>query len=163
MPPGAKVIYLGSHGDAGASRADVVLPGAAYTEKPGTYVNTEGRPQRAFAAVYPPGNARDDWKVVRALSEMVNPPQTTLPYNTLADVRARLADVAPAFGRPEEVQPALWLNGAAYAHKAQGKAAGTAAPLTSIVDNYYMTDYISRASAVMARATASRRAAAAAK
>ena len=161
VPPGAKVIYLGSHGDAGASRADVVLPGAAYTEKPGTYVNTEGRPQRAFAAVYPPGNARDDWKVVRALSELVHPPQTTLPYNTLADVRARLADIAPAFARPEEVQAALWLNGAAYAHKAQAgaKAAGAAAPLRSIVDNYYMTDYISRASAVMARATAARRAA----
>jgi len=160
VPPGAKVIYLGSHGDAGATRADVILPGAAYTEKPGTYVNTEGRTQRAFAAVHPPGNARDDWKIVRALSEMVLPEQSCLPYSTLAGVRARLAEVAPSLARPEEVQPALWLNGAAYAHKAADAAkAPVAGPLRSIVDNYYMTDPISRASAVMARATAAKRAA----
>jgi len=154
VPPGAKVVYLGSHGDAGASRADVVLPGAAYTEKPGTYVNTEGRPQRAHAAVTPPGNGRDDWKVLRALSEVISP-AATLPYNTLAGVRARLADIAPHFARPEETQPSLWLNGAAYAHKPKA-AKASAAPLSSIVENYYMTDVISRASAVMARATAAR-------
>ena len=66
---GAFVIYQGHHGDAGAHRADVILPGAAYTEKNGLYVNTEGRPQRGFRAVFPPGEAREDWKILRALSE----------------------------------------------------------------------------------------------
>ena len=159
VPAGAAVIYLGSHGDAGAARATVVLPGAAYTEKAGTYVNTEGRAQLAHAAVSPPGNAREDWKVLRALSELALP--APLPYDTLAAVRQRLAAVAPALARPDEVQPALWLNGAAYAHKAapkDAKAAKAAPPLKSWVENYYMTDAITRASAVMARATAARKA-----
>jgi NADH dehydrogenase (ubiquinone) Fe-S protein 1 len=157
VPDSAKVIYIGSHGDAGAARADVVLPGAAYTEKPGTYVNTEGRPQRANAAVTPPGSARDDWKVLRALSEVAG---VTLPYDTLAGVRARLAAVAPSFSQPEEVQASLWLNGGAFAHvpevKAKRGAKEAAPPLTSAVANYYMTDVISRASAVMARCTAAK-------
>jgi len=159
VPAGAAVIYLGSHGDAGAARATVVLPGAAYTEKAGTYVNTEGRAQLAHAAVSPPGNAREDWKVLRALSELALP--APLPYDTLAAVRQRLAAVAPALARPDEVQPALWLNGAAYAHKAaakDAKGAKAAPPLKSWVENYYMTDAITRASAVMARATAARKA-----
>jgi NADH dehydrogenase (ubiquinone) Fe-S protein 1 len=161
VPAGATVIFLGSHGDAGASRAHVVLPGAAYTEKAGTYVNTEGRAQLAHAAVSPPGNAREDWKVLRALSEVAAAP---LPYGSLAGVRARLAAIAPHLGRPDEVHPALWLNGAAYAHKAEAvKKSGAdkkaaAAPLKSSVDNFYMTDAITRASAVMARATAARKA-----
>jgi NADH dehydrogenase (ubiquinone) Fe-S protein 1 len=137
----------------------VVLPGAAYTEKAGTYVNTEGRAQLAHAAVSPPGNAREDWKVLRALSELALP--APLPYDTLAAVRQRLAAVAPALARPDEVQPALWLNGAAYAHKAaakDAKGAKAAPPLKSWVENYYMTDAITRASAVMARATAARKA-----
>jgi NADH dehydrogenase (ubiquinone) Fe-S protein 1 len=166
VPPGATVVFLGSHGDAGAARADVVLPGAAYTEKAGTYVNTEGRAQLAHAAVSPPGNGREDWKVLRALSEVVGAP---LPYASLSGVRARLAAIAPHMGRPDEVQPAVWLNGAAYAHKAaaaaaaapaaKGKGGAAAAPpLKSFVDNFYMTDAITRASAVMARATAARKA-----
>ena len=73
------VVYQGHHGDAGAARADVILPGAAYTEKPGTYVNTEGRVQRGFLAVYPPGEAREDWKILRAFSDVVG---HTLPYDT---------------------------------------------------------------------------------
>src|SRR6202042_1521616 len=94
--PGAFVIYQGSHGDRGAARADVILPGAAYTEKSGLYVNTEGRVQRSLLAVYPPGEAREDWKIVRAFSEMVG---RTLPYDTLDALRARLEQVNPAFGR----------------------------------------------------------------
>ena len=62
------MVYQGHHGDAGAQRADVILPGAAYTEKSGTYVNTEGRVQRGFMAVYPPGEAREDWTILRAFS-----------------------------------------------------------------------------------------------
>ena len=90
------MVYQGHHGDAGAARADVILPGAAYTEKPGTYVNTEGRVQRGLLAVYPPGEAREDWKIMRAFSEMVG---HTLPYDTIDAVRARLEQVNPVFGR----------------------------------------------------------------
>ena len=78
------MIYQGHHGDAGAHRADVILPGAAYTEKPGTYVNTEGRVQLADRAVFPPGEAREDWAILRALSERLG---KTLPYDTLDQVR----------------------------------------------------------------------------
>ena len=86
----AFVIYQGHHGDAGAHRADVILPGAAYTEKPGTYVNTEGRVQLGQRAVFPPGEAREDWAILRALSERLG---KTLPYDTLDQVRARLVAV----------------------------------------------------------------------
>ena len=88
------VIYQGHHGDAGAARADVILPGAAYTEKSGTYVNTEGRVQRGFAATHPPGEAREDWKIVRALSTHAG---HTLPYDTIEALRARMEQVNPVF------------------------------------------------------------------
>jgi len=151
-PPSAFVVYQGHHGDAGAARADVVLPGAAYTEKPGTYVNTEGRAQRAMPAVAPHGQAQEDWKILRALSEVCG---AALPYDDLAGVRARLAEVAPHFARVDDVEPALWLNGATYAHVSKDRAKGLddAAPLASSVANFYMTDAISRASATMAKAT----------
>lgn len=151
-PPGAFVVYQGHHGDAGAARADVVLPGAAYTEKPGTYVNTEGRAQRAMPAVAPHGQAQEDWKILRALSEVCG---AALPYDDLDGVRARLAEIAPHFARVDDVEPALWLNGATYAHvsKDRAKVLDDAAPLASSVVNFYMTDAISRASATMAKAT----------
>jgi NADH-quinone oxidoreductase subunit G len=140
----AFVIYQGHHGDAGAHRADVILPGAAYTEKNATYVNTEGRPQRARLAVFPPGEAREDWKIIRALSETVG---KRLPYDTLKQVRARLVAVNPVFGTPELVTPAPW------------GAFGTAGPVEptpfgSPIANFYMTDPISRASETMAKCTA---------
>jgi len=161
VPDGAFVVYQGHHGDKGAARADVVLPGAAYTEKDGTYVNTEGRPQRGRAAVPPPGQARDDWAVLRAVSEVVGAP---LPYDTLDQVRARLADVAPHLARTGEVSAPLWLGGAAAAKAGLGMG-GTAldasAPLTSPVSNFYMTDAISRASQTMAKCVLARQAEAA--
>ena len=150
-PAGAFVVYQGHHGDAGAAKADVVLPGAAYTEKPGTYVNTEGRAQRAMPAIAPHGQAQEDWKIIRALSEMCG---SALPYDTLQEVRARLAEVAPHFARVDDVEPALWLNGATYAHvPAKAAKADDATPMGSSVSNFYMTDAISRASATMAKAT----------
>jgi|TARA_B110000977_G_scaffold147010_1_gene186339 NADH dehydrogenase (ubiquinone) Fe-S protein 1 len=106
--PGAFVVYQGHHGDVGAAKADVVLPGAAYTEKPGTYVNTEGRAQRAMPAVAPHGQAQEDWKIIRALSEMCG---VSLPYDDLAGVRRRLEEIAPHFARVDDVEPAMWLNG----------------------------------------------------
>jgi len=83
---------MGHHGDKGATDADVILPGAAYTEKNGTYVNTEGRVQLGRTAVSPPGAAREDWKIVRVLSELA---ETKLPYDTLKQVRERIEEVAP--------------------------------------------------------------------
>jgi NADH-quinone oxidoreductase subunit G len=142
------VVYQGHHGDVGAARADVILPGAAYTEKSGTYVNTEGRVQRSLLAVYPPGEAREDWKIVRAFSEMVG---RTLPYDTLDALRARLEQVNPAFGRIGFLPR--------FGCSDQGGPAGdpaalSDAPFVPAIANYYQTDPISRASPTMAACTA---------
>ncbi len=140
----AFVVYLGHHGDVGASRSDVVLPGAAYVEKNATWVNTEGRPQLGQRAMFPPGDARDDWAVIRALSEAVG---HTLPYDDLASVRARLAEAAPSFGSPDEVRPAAW-----GAFGADGAMASE--PFASPILDFYMTDPICRASETMAACSA---------
>ncbi|MEN3163468.1 NADH-quinone oxidoreductase subunit NuoG [Tistrella mobilis] len=141
----AFVIYQGHHGDAGAHRADVVLPGAAYTEKNATYVNLEGRPQRAHLAVFPVGEAREDWKILRALSGVLG---KALPYDDLSGVRARMAAIAPRLAKIDRIEPA-GLGGAFGQTGAPDKA-----PLSSPVTNYYMTDPISRASKTMATCTA---------
>ena len=85
VPDGTFVVYIGTHGDRGAHRADVILPGAAYTEKSGIYVNTEGRVQMANRAAFPPGEAREDWAIIRALSDVLG---KKLPYDSLARVAA---------------------------------------------------------------------------
>jgi NADH-quinone oxidoreductase subunit G len=140
----AFVIYQGHHGDKGAHRADVILPGAAYTEKSATYVNTEGRAQRTARAAFPPGDAREDWRILRALSEAVG---KKLPYDSLEAVRARLAAVHPAFGNIACVTPAAWGS--------FGSAGSLSdAPLVSPIANFYQTDPISRASKTMAECTA---------
>jgi NADH-quinone oxidoreductase subunit G len=140
----AFVIYQGHHGDRGAARADVVLPGAAYTEKDATYVNTEGRPQRAERAIFPPGEAKEDWKILRALSEALG---HTVPLNTLDQVRARMAELAPQLAVPGHIQPAPWQG-----FGRQGKL-GSAAFVMPTLD-FYRTDSISRASTVMAECSA---------
>lgn len=91
LPADCTVIYLGHHGDAGAPIADIVLPGSAYTEKQATYVNAEGRAQQTLAAVTAPGLAREDWKVFRALSEVIGQP---LKYDTLDELRTRLEQIS---------------------------------------------------------------------
>jgi NADH-quinone oxidoreductase subunit G len=139
----AFVIYQGHHGDAGAHRADVILPGAAYTEKNATYVNTEGRAQMARLSVFPPGDAREDWKIVRALAETLG---KTLPYDSLGQVRRRLAEAAPVFRAIDSVTPA---EPATFA--ATGKVDD--APFAMPIENYYMTDPISRVSPTMAKCT----------
>jgi NADH-quinone oxidoreductase subunit G len=142
----AFVIYQGHHGDAGAHRADVILPGAAYTEKPGIYVNTEGRVQVGRRAGYPPGDAREDWAILRALSERLG---KTLPYDTRHQVRAQLVAVNRAFAAIDQQAPGAW--------GPVGKpGATTDAPLKSAVPNFYMTCPISRASKTMADCMASR-------
>jgi NADH-quinone oxidoreductase subunit G len=142
----AFVIYQGHHGDAGAHRADVILPGAAYTEKPGTYVNTEGRAQLALRAGYPPGDAREDWAILRALSERLG---KTLPYDTLDQVRSRLVAVNKSFAALDQQVAGAWGG--------FGKAGDIAdAPFASPIANFYMTCPISRASRTMAECMASR-------
>ncbi len=143
----AFVVYQGHHGDAGANRADVILPGAAYTEKTATYVNTEGRAQRTKLAVFPPGEAREDWTIVRALSDVLG---QTLPYDTPAGVRACLTAKSPVFSAIDRIVPARWGR-----FGAEGPM--DAAPFKSPVANFYMTDPISRASHIMAECTQMRR------
>ncbi len=142
------VVYQGHHGDRGAARADVILPGAAYTEKSGTYVNTEGRVQRGEFAVFPPGEAREDWRILRAFAETLG---HRLPYDDLTALRQRLAAVAPVFGRVDE----LPRRGAVDLAPPAGDpdALGTE-PFVPAVMNYYQTDSISRASPTMAACTA---------
>jgi NADH-quinone oxidoreductase subunit G len=142
----AFVVYQGHHGDAGANRADVILPGAAYTEKPGTYVNMEGRVQLGRRAAYPPGEAREDWAILRALSERLG---KTLPYDTLDQARARMIWVNPRFAALEQQSAGDWAS-----FGKPGEIAST--PFVSPVTNFYMTCPISRASRTMAECTASR-------
>ncbi len=154
--PNTFVVYQGHHGDKGAACADVILPGAAYTEKTATYISTEGRVQRTELALFPPGEAREDWKIIRAFSAMIDKP---LPYDTLPAVRARLAAVNPVFERRDH----LPRFGCSDLTAPSGDATAlTSAPFVPAIANYYMTDPISRASATMAACTAAHAPAAAA-
>ncbi|WP_343562929.1 NADH-quinone oxidoreductase subunit NuoG [Kiloniella sp. b19] len=139
----AFVVYQGSHGDRGAVAADVVLPGATYAEKNGTYVNTEGRVQLGRLAVFAPGEAREDWTILRALSEQIG---EALPYDNLGQLRQRLIEVNPVFAALDTLQAAEWAD-----FGKAGELSGEA--FASNVSNYYMTDPISRASATMAACT----------
>jgi NADH-quinone oxidoreductase subunit G len=134
------VVYQGHHGDAGANRADVILPGAAYTEKNATYVNLEGRPQLALAAGAPRGDAREDWAILRALSEALG---RTLPFDSLGDVRDALVADNAIFARPGELDPAPWGS-----FGATGPIEDT--PVSPAIANFYMTNAVCRASVTMA-------------
>jgi NADH-quinone oxidoreductase subunit G len=137
----AFVIYQGHHGDRGARAADVVLPGAAYTEKDATWVNTEGRVQLGRLAVYPPGDAREDWKILRALSEQLG---KRLPYDLLGQLRRRMLEANPGFARIDEIVPSAW-----GAFGTEGPVEPT--PFAYPVADFYQTDPISRASVTMAK------------
>ncbi|MDY0883012.1 NADH-quinone oxidoreductase subunit NuoG [Dongia soli] len=139
----AFVVYQGHHGDAGAHRADVILPGAAYTEKDGTYMNTEGRAQLALKAIFPPGEAREDWAILRALSAVLGKP---LPYDNLGQLRQRLYQLNARFQRINTIEPGSW-------QKFGNDAPVDSKPFMPAIANYYMTDPISRASETMAKCT----------
>jgi NADH-quinone oxidoreductase subunit G len=139
----AFVVYQGHHGDAGAHRADVILPGAAYTEKNGTYVNTEGRVQRGWRAVFPPGDAREDWTIIRALSDVLG---CKLPYDNISAVRKHMTEANKSFECLDEAPSENW-------DKFGSDGSLGDAPFESPVDNFYMTDPISRASETMAECT----------
>ena len=148
VKPGPFVVYIGSHGDRGAHRADVILPGAAYPEKSALYVNTEGRVQMAERAGFPPGDAREDWAILRALSAVLD---CTLPYDSLAQLRKAMAASHPHFMRLGEFAP-----GNAADIEKLAKLGGTPdkKPFASSVGDFYLTNPIARASAVMAECSA---------
>lgn len=136
----AFVIYQGHHGERGARRADVILPGAAYTEKDSTYVNTEGRVQLTRRAVFPPGEAREDWKIIRAISGAIGRP---LPFNALRELRRQMWEKYPILAELDATTRASW------------QPFGEAGPVADNafeypIDDFYRTDPISRASRTMA-------------
>jgi NADH-quinone oxidoreductase subunit G len=143
-PDGTFVVYIGTHGDRGAHRADVILPGAAYTEKSGIYVNTEGRVQMASRASFPPGEAREDWAIIRALSEVMG---KKLPYDSFATLRQALFKAVPHLMRVDRIE-----TGNADAIKTLAGKGGSVekAPFKTSVEDFYLTNPIARASAVMA-------------
>ena len=137
-------MYQGHHGDRGANIADVVLPGAAYTEKEGCYVNTEGRPQYGQVATQPPGDAREDWAILRALSAKLG---LTLPYDSFNALREKMIQICPEFGDPNIISKAEWGE-----FGLEGSLEDTT-PYSSAVKNYFMTDPVSRASTTMLECT----------
>lgn len=141
ISPSAFVVYQGHHGDIGAMRADVILPGSAYTEKDGLYVNTEGRVQMGKKAASAPGEAKEDWKILRALSAEIGKP---LPYDNMYQLRQRLVKEFPTFAKIDAVEPAEW----GFFGKA---GAVNSTPFSSAVKNFYMTNVITRASQTMAK------------
>ncbi|MGI3901533.1 MAG: NADH-quinone oxidoreductase subunit NuoG [Janthinobacterium lividum] len=144
VEPGAFVVYQGSHGDRGAHRADVILPGAAYTEKPGLYVNTEGRVQQSDRAVFPPGEAREDWAILRALSDHIG---ARLPFDSYRALKATLQETVPHMARVEQIVPA---TGNVLSTLAALGGEVDRAAFASPVQDFYLTNPIARCSAVMA-------------
>jgi NADH-quinone oxidoreductase subunit G len=145
---GAFVVYIGTHGDRGAMRADVVLPGAAYPEKSATYVNTEGRVQMATRASFPPGDAREDWAILRALSDVLG---HRLPYDSLAALRQTLYKAHPHLLRIGQIAPA---DAGALSKLAALGGSPDRTPFGSMIEDFYFTNPIARASAVMAECSA---------
>ncbi|WP_223478561.1 NADH-quinone oxidoreductase subunit NuoG [Oricola indica] len=141
---GAFTVYIGTHGDVGAHHADVILPASAYTEKSATYVNTEGRVQATTRAGFAPGDAKEDWAILRALSDVLG---HKLPFDSLAQLRAALYEAYPHFARIDTIEPGNTDDIAALAKK--GGETGKSA-FASPVKDFYLTNPIARASAVMA-------------
>ena len=147
IPEGPFVIYQGSHGDLGAHRADVILPAAAYTEEQGLFVNTEGRPQLALRAGFPPGEAKENWAILRALSAEISAVQ---PWNSLAELRQALVNDVPHLAEIDVVAENEWqpVSGGAMAD----------GDLTSAVKDHYLSNPIARASALMGELSANAKA-----
>lgn len=150
LPEDCYIIYQGHHGDRGAQMADAILPGAAYTEKHAIYANTEGRAQQTRVANTPPGKAREDWKIIRALAEICG---ASLRYNDLDGIRDRIEEVAPNLTRLDSIEPANYFKQSVELLK-QHQSSFKNQPLTPPINNlkdFYMTDSISRASLTMAK------------
>ncbi|KAL7079634.1 hypothetical protein ACQ4LE_001099 [Meloidogyne hapla] len=144
------VIYQGHHGDFGAEIADIILPGAAYTEKEATWVNTEGRAQRGYPAVTPPGDARVDWRIIRALSEVAG---RKLPYDTIIEIRQRLSEIAPHLSRYGQVEDANYFRQAFTLSKEEASKpthpAKSLEPKQQSLPDFWLTNSIARASPTM--------------
>ncbi|KAK2968046.1 hypothetical protein RJ640_003780 [Escallonia rubra] len=147
LPNDAFVVYQGHHGDRGVYRANVILPAAAFSEKEGTYENTEGCAQQTLPAVPTVGDARDDWKIIRALSEVAG---ARLPYDTLGAIRSRMRIVAPNLLHMDEREPATF----SASLKPECNEKMSTSPFGTAVENFYMTDAITRASKIMAQCSA---------
>ncbi|KAF5373472.1 hypothetical protein D9615_009469 [Tricholomella constricta] len=153
IPQDAFVVYQGHHGDLGAQLADVCLPAAAYTEKSTTWINTEGRSQLGRAAVPPPGASREDWKIIRALSEVVGSP---LPYDDILEVRDRMWEISPTLVRYDTTEPTSVEVALAGLKNIATRTTGakiSGAIFRKPISNFYQTDPISRASKTMAECT----------
>lgn len=148
----AFVVYQGHHGDAGAARADLILPGAAYTEKEGLYVNTEGRVQAGRRAVSPPGQAREDWAIIQALAQILG---KALPYDSLESLRGSIAGRWPHLAVRDAISPAPW-PGATATVDLKNIHADTAFVMPVTRESYYQSNSISRASPTMAACVAAR-------
>ena len=148
VAPGPFVVYIGTHGDAGAHRADVILPGAAYPEKSGIYVNTEGRVQMAGRASFPPGEAREEWAILRALSDVLG---HTLPYDSLSQLRAALFKAVPHMMKIDQIEPG---NVADIRRLASIGGSPDKTAFATPIEDFYLTNPIARASAVMAECSA---------
>ena len=142
------VVYIGTHGDNGAHRADVILPAAAYTEKSATYVNTEGRVQVTNRAVFPPGEAKEDWAIIRALSAVVG---QALPFNSLSQLRATIYAELPHLARVDAIAEGKTGD---IAKLAKGAAKGKKAIFISPIVDFYLSNPIARSSAVMGECAA---------
>ena len=147
IPEDAFVIYQGHTGDEGAYYADLVLPTSSYLEKNATYVNVDGRPQQTRGCISAPGFAQDDWMVLRAVSEELGNP---LPYDTLDELRTRVAEMAPHLVKYDFIEGSGFEK---LAHNPSGETKLNSTAFTENVDNFYMTDSISRNSHIMARCT----------
>ena len=147
IPAGPFVIYQGSHGDRGAHRADIILPAAAYTEEGGLFVNTEGRPQLAQRAGFAPGQAKENWAILRALSAELG---EALPYDSLAALRTALVKAHPFLGRVDEVATNGWVA------EPMGKMSD--GPIAYAISDFYLTNPIARASSLMAELSANAKA-----
>jgi NADH dehydrogenase (ubiquinone) Fe-S protein 1 len=144
LPSDAFVVYQGHHGDRGVYRANVILPASAFSEKEGTYENTEGCAQQTLPAVPTVGDSRDDWKIIRALSEVAG---VQLPYDTIGAVRSRIRTVAPNLLSMDEREPAtFWAS-----LKPEVNQKMNSTPFQAAIENFYMTDSITRASKIMAQ------------
>jgi NADH-quinone oxidoreductase subunit G len=146
LPGAGTLIYIGTHGDAGAHRADVILPGAAYTEKDATWVNTEGRVQYGRRATFPKGEAKEDWAILRALSGVMG---KTLPYDSLQQLRARMIAEHPSFGQVDYAPGAA--DAASFIPAELGEEGKLSKePFRSPIADFYLTNPIARASKTMA-------------
>ncbi len=141
-------VYIGSHGDQGAHHADVILPAATYTEKSGTWVNTEGRVQMGNRAGFAPGDAREDWAILRALSDVLG---HKLPFDSLYALRKALYAAYPLFAEIDDIVPGS-VDDVAKLGQMQGEMTRTG--FASPIKDFYLTNPIARASAVMAECSA---------